>query len=238
MPPTFESNRETNQFTIRLLFHHLLGEDDIEWLSLFAKYELNNEQKLSLIFVRELGAIDNITYRQLNSDITSKKATFDMHRMCEKGLFELKGQSRKTYYIAGQEFIKLNGRANGEISRANGEISRANGEISRANGEISRADGEISRANGEISRAFPTTIINRIRGIKKWAPADEMEKLILEMCEIKPLSLNELSELLSRRPTSIRYQYINPLLKQGKLFYTIPEMLHHPNQKYTTKKKQ
>ena len=273
MPPTFESNRETNQFTIRLLFHHLLGKDDIEWLSLFAKYELNNEQKLSLIFIRELGAIDNITYRQLNSDITSRKATVDLHRMCEKGLFELKGQSRKAYYIAGQEFLLLNSRAGGEISRAdgeisraggeisradgeisradgengradreisraNGEISRANGEISRANGEISRGNGEISRGNGEISRAFPETVINRIRGIKKWAPADEMEILILEMCEIKPLSLNELSELLSRRPTSIRYQYINPLLKQGKLFYTIPEMLNHPNQKYTTKKKQ
>ena len=224
MPPTFESNRETNQFTIRLLFHHLLGKDDIEWLSLFAKHELNNEQKLSLIFIRELGAIDNITYRQLNSDITSRKATVDLHRMCEKGLFELKGQSRKAYYIAGQEFMKLNGKADGEISRADGEISRA--------------DGEISRAGGEISRAFPETIIDRIRGIKKWAPAYEMEKLILEMCEIEPLSLNELSELLSRKPTSIRYQYINPLLKQGKLFYTIPEMLNHPNQKYTTKKKQ
>ena len=266
MPPTFESNRETNQFTIRLLFHHLLGKDDIEWLSLFAKYELNNEQRLSLIFVRELGAIDNITYRQLNSDITSRKATFDLHRMCEMGLFELKGQSRNAYYIAGPdlephiskndgemcranreisrgdgEMCRANDemcRANGEMYRADGEISRADGEISRADGEISRGDGEISRGDGEISRAFPETVINRIRGIKKWAPADEMEKLILEMCEIKPLSLNELSELLSRRPTSIRYQYINPLLKQGKLFYTIPEMLNHPNQKYTTKKKQ
>jgi ATP-dependent DNA helicase RecG len=287
MPPTFESNRETNQFTTRLLFHHLLGKDDIEWLSLFAKYELNNEQKLSLVFIRELGAIDNITYRQLNSDITTRKATFDLHRMCQEGLFELRGQRRNAYYVAGQEFVRLNSRAddlnsraddlnsraeglngrgegemcradgemcrgegemcradgemygaNGEISRANGEISRANGEISRADGEISRADGEISRANGEISRVFPETIIDRIRGIKKWAPAYEMEKLILEMCEIEPLSLNELSELLSRKPTSIRYQYINPLLKQGKLFYTIPEMLNHPNQKYTTKKKQ
>ena len=266
MPPTFESNRETNQFTIRLLFHHLLGKEDIEWLSLFAKYELNNEQRLSLIFVRELGAIDNITYRQLNSDITSRKATFDLHRMCEMGLFELKGQSRNAYYIAGPdlephiskndgemcranreisrgdgEMCRANDemcRANGEMYRADGEISRADGEISRADGEISRGDGEISRGDGEISRAFPETVINRIRGIKKWAPADEMEKLILEMCEIKPLSLNELSELLSRRPTSIRYQYINPLLKQGKLFYTIPEMLNHPNQKYTTKKKQ
>ena len=252
MPPTFESSRENNQFTTRLLFHHLLGKEDIEWLSLFAQHELNNEQRLSLIFVRELGAIDNITYRQLNSDITSRKATFDLHRMCEMGLFELKGQSRNAYYIAGPnlephigkndgEMCRANreiSRGDGEMCRANDEMCRANGEMYRADGEISRGDGEISRGDGEISRAFPETVINRIRGIKKWAPADEMEKLILEMCEIKPLSLNELSELLSRRPTSIRYQYINPLLKQGKLFYTIPEMLNHPNQKYTTKKKQ
>ncbi len=245
MPPTFESNRETNKFTTRLLFHHLLGKDDIEWLSAFSKFELNNEQKLALIFVRELGAIDNITYRQLNSDITTRKATFDLHLMCKEGLFELRGQRRNAYYVAGQEFVRLNSRGDGLNgrgddlnSRADGEMYRGDGEISRADGEISRADGEISRADGEISRAFPETIINRIRGIKKWAPAYEMEKLILEMCEIEPLSLNELSELLSRKPTSIRYQYINPLLKQGKIFYTIPEMLNHPRQKYTTKKKQ
>ena len=142
------------------------------------------------------------------------------------------------YYIAGPNLEPHIGKNDGEMCRANGEMYRADGEISRGDEEISRGDGEISRGDGEISRAFPETVINRIRGIKKWAPADEMEKLILEMCEIKPLSLNELSELLSRRPTSIRYQYINPLLKHGKLFYTIPEMLNHPNQKYTTKKKQ
>ena len=84
---------------------------------------------------------------------------------------------------------------------------------------------------------FPENIQNRILDLKKWTPASEMKTLIIDMCTIKPLGLNEISVLLNRKPSSIRYQYINLLIKQGKLFYTIPEMLSHPNQKYTTKKK-
>ena len=280
MPPTFESSRENNQFTTRLLFHHLLGKDDIEWLSLFAQHELNNEQRLSLIFVRELGAIDNITYRQLNSDITSRKATFDLHRMCEMDLFELKGQSRNAYYIAGPNLESHIGKNDGEMCRANDEMCRANGEMYRANGEISRAneengrggglnsrggglngradekmyggDGEMYRADGEMCRAdgemygaddemygadeLPEALKEKILKIGKRIPEEEMKKLLIELCDLHPFSLHEISILLHRNMVFLRNHYINPLMAQGKLFYTIPEMIRHPNQKYTTKK--
>ena len=205
MPPTFESNRETNKFTIRLLFHHLLGKEDVEWLSLFAKYELNNEQKLSLIFVRELGAIDNITYRQLDSDITSRKATFDLHRMCKEGLLELRGQKRNAYYVAGPEFMQLNGRGDDLNSRGD---------------------------------SLPLELKERIKQLGKRTNPDVMEGMIIDLCNWNPLSLKEIAKLLNRKTSSIRYLYLNKLITKGKLFYTIPEMLNHPNQKYTTKKKQ
>lgn len=224
MPPTFESSRETNVFTLRLLLHHLLGEEDVKWLALFANLDLSNEQRLSLIFIRELGAIDNITYRQLNSDINTRRASLDLHRMCEMGLFELKGQGRNAYYIAGRKFMLLNSRGMEEMCRGEGEISREEGKISRDGVEISRDE------------EFPEEIRNKISKLKKWSPSSEMESLIMELCSIKPLSLSEISSLLGRKPVSIRYQYIIPLLKHGKLFYTIPEMLNHPNQKYTAKK--
>ena len=254
MPPTFESNRETNQFTIRLLFHHLLGKEDIEWLSLFAKYELNNEQKLSLIFIRELGAIDNITYRQLNSDITSRKATVDLHRMCENGLFELRGQRRNAYYVAGQEFVWLNSRAKDLNSRANGLNGRADEKMYGADGEMYGADGEMYGANEEMYGAvdemygavdemygadeLPEALKEKILKIGKRIPEEEMKKLLIELCDLHPFSLHEISILLHRNMVFLRNHYINPLMAQGKLFYTIPEMIRHPNQKYTTKKKQ
>ena len=254
MPPTFESSRENNQFTTRLLFHHLLGKDDIEWLSLFAQHELNNEQRLSLIFVRELGAIDNITYRQLNSDITSRKATFDLHRMCEMGLFELKGQSRNAYYIAGPNLESHIGKNDGEMCRANREISRGDGEISRANEENGRGDGLNSRGDGLNSRGgglnsrgdslnsrgdhLPLELKERIKQLGKRANPKEMERLIIDLCNWNPLSLKEIAKLINRKTSSVRYLYLNKLIAQGKLFYTVPEMLNHPDQKYTTKKKQ
>ena len=58
MPPTFESNHEANKFTARLLLHHFLSKENMEWLAQYAEFDLVNEQKLALVFVREVGAID------------------------------------------------------------------------------------------------------------------------------------------------------------------------------------
>lgn len=72
MPPTFENDHGRNQFTARLLLHHFLGVEDIKWLALFDSYALNEDQKKALIFVKELGTIDNNGYRQLNTVDTLK----------------------------------------------------------------------------------------------------------------------------------------------------------------------
>lgn len=102
IPPTFESDHVDNKFTIRLLLHHLLCEEDIVWLSNFEDYSLNNNQKLALIFTREVGAIDNITYRQL-VNLKSRSAAFDLKALCNKGLPSMKGQGNKTYYVAADK---------------------------------------------------------------------------------------------------------------------------------------
>ncbi len=242
MPPTFESDRSANQFTARLLLHHLLDNETIQWLASYADYSLNNEQRLALVFVREVGAIDNITYRQLNSDMNNQKASFDLHDLCSKGLLEQKGQSRSTYYITGEMFVnsRTNGEnhnAAGENNRGDRENNRGNRENNRANGENSRANGENSRANGENSRAIPENLLEKCKKLKKWESSKKMKSLVIELCEIMPLSISEIAEIINRKPESVRYLYINPLIESGKLFHTIPEMLNHPDQKYTTVKK-
>lgn len=200
MPPTFESNRSANQFTARLLLHHLLDHETIQWLASYANYSLNNEQRLALVFIREVGAIDNITYRQLNSNMNNQKASFDLHDLCTKGLLEQKGQSRSTYYIAGENFVN-------------------------------------SRADGENSRAIPENLLERCKELKKWESSKKMKSLVIELCSVMPLSISEIAQIINRKPESVRYLYVNPLIENKKLFYTIPEMLNHPDQKYTTVKK-
>ena len=234
MPPTFESNRSANQFTARLLLHHLLDSETIQWLAAYADYSLNNEQRLALVFVREVGAIDNITYRQLNSDTNNQIASFDLHYMCTMGLLEQKGQSRNTYYIAGNSFKEINGRGDGENGRGDGENGRGDEENSRGDGENGRGNGENGRGDGENSRVIPEDLLERCKNLKKWEPSDKMKNLIVELCTSVPLSLGDIAKIVKRKPASVRSLYVNPLVKSKKLFFTIPAMINHPDQKYTT----
>ena len=107
MPPTFESNHEANKFTARLLLHHFLSKENMEWLAQYAEFGLVNEQKLALVFVREVGAIDNATYRQLDSSITHARARLEIHKLCDFGFIEKKGQGRNTYYIRTSKVVSL-----------------------------------------------------------------------------------------------------------------------------------
>ena len=79
----------------------------MEWLAQYAEFDLVNEQKLALVFVREVGAIDNATYRQLDSSITHARARLEIHKLCDLGFLEKKGQGRNTYYIRTSKVVSL-----------------------------------------------------------------------------------------------------------------------------------
>jgi len=111
VPPTFESNHAANQFTIRLLLHHFLNEEDIDWLKTFHQFELNDAQKRALIFIRETGAIDNPTYRQLNG-CDSLSASSELRNMRYDAILMQKGKGRATYYIPDSAFYFPHGKHN------------------------------------------------------------------------------------------------------------------------------
>ncbi len=95
-----------------------------------------------------------------------------MHRMCELQLFEQKGQKRNAYYVAGQEFIRLTSCADREMYGANKEKYGAN--------------------------ELPEALKEKILKIGKRVPEEEMKKLLIELCDLHPFSLYEMSILLHR----------------------------------------
>lgn len=52
------------------------------------------------------------------------------------------------------------------------------------------------------------------------------------MCSIIPLSMDDLSVLLHGNSKSFTNKNIKVLLENNQLFYWIPEMINHPQQKY------
>ena len=280
MPPTFESNHEANKFTARLLLHHFLSKENMEWLALYASFDLTNEQKLALVFVREVGAIDNATYRQLDSSITHARARLEIHKLCDLGFLEKKGQGRNTYYIRTSKVVSLGERLRpqdekilpqhgtlGEKIPPQGEMyhgkhgilvqkippqgemyhgkhgtlgERYQGENERYQAFEERYQGEVGtfgeRYQGlnreELLLLLPDDIKNRIDEVGKRVPKDILNKLVVDMCSIVPLSMDDLSVLLHRNSKSFKNKNIKVLLETKQLFYWIPEMINHPQQKY------
>lgn len=232
MPPTFESDHSNNQFTIRLLLHHFLNEEDILWLSLFDEFELNDNQKRDLIFVREVGAIDNAASRQLNG-IDTTAASQNLRTMREKEILSQKGKGRYTYYIPNEAFALW------KLSPAFAKTTEAQKQTTEAQKQITEPLHQITEPAAQTTEPseweiLPAELRAKIDFLGKKASRESIEELILEICNYKPCSPEVLAKILNRQSNHIYREYIKPLKDAGKLGFTIPEMPNHPDQAYKT----
>ena len=97
--PLLQSDRTGNSFMAMLLFHHFLSQEDLNWLKSFEEHGLAEEEMRAMISAREVGAIDNSTYRDINRESDTLAASKHLRKLCDCGLLEKKGQSSATYYI-------------------------------------------------------------------------------------------------------------------------------------------
>ena len=227
--------------------------------------------------MREVGAIDNATYRQLDSSSTHARARLEIHKLSDLGFLEKKGQGRNTYYIRTSKVVSLverlrpqderllpqhgtlcekippqhgtlgekiplqHGTLGEKIPLQHGTLGeRYQGENERYQAFEERYQGEVGtfgeRYQGvnreELLLLLPDDIKKRIDEVGKRGPKDVLNKLVVDMCSIVPLSMDDLSVLLHRKSKSFKNKNIKVLLETKQLFYWIPEMINHPQQKY------
>ena len=263
--------------------------------------------------MREVGAIDNATYRQLDSSITHARARLEIHKLCDLEFLAKKGQGRNTYYIRTSKVVSLGERLppQDERLRPQGErllplhgtlgerlppqgerllpqhgtlcerippqhgtlcerippqhgtlcekippqhgtlgekiplqhgtlgekIPPQHGTLGeRYQGENERYQAFEERYQGvnreELLLLLPDDIKKRIDEVGKRVPKDVLNKLVVDICSIVPLSMDDLSVLLHRNSKSFKNKNIKVLLETNQLFYWIPEMINHPQQKY------
>ena len=211
--------------------------------------------RMALVFVREVGAIDNATYRQLDSSITHARARLEIHKLCDLGFLEKKGQGRNTYYIRTSKVVSLGERLRPQDKRllpqhgTLGEKIPPQGEMYHGKhgtfGE--RYQGENERYQGKLGTfEEPTPALNRdtlleelpdelkikIEKVGKRILKEDLNQIIIALCSMRPYNIEELTLLLGRNPKSFKNFNIKNLLETKRLFYWIPEMIRHPQQKY------
>ena len=213
----------------------------MEWLAQYAEFGLVNEQKLALVFVREVGAIDNATYRQLDSSITHARARLEIHKLCDLGFIEKKGQGRNTYYIRTSKVVSLGERLRPQNERLLPLHGTLGERLLPQHGTLGKkippqhGTFEIEsqpKSRNELLRELPKGLQERVAKLGKWASREKVSQLLVDLCAFKPYSYEELALIIQRAAKPMKDKYIKPLRLANKLFYWIPEMINHPLQKY------
>jgi ATP-dependent DNA helicase RecG len=227
-PPTFESDHGANLFTARLLLHHFLNEEDLAWLKKFDSLSLNDNQKRALVFLREVGAIDNPAFRQLNGcDIL--RASNELRLLRDWGLLEQKGRGRSTYYIPTKFFNEGTNTPTQPASRR-GALKAPENQIFTVSAP---AKTPHSTPAQELVHQWPEALWQQYSRIgKRTNDAQQIQDFIAELCKVRDYKLQEIAAILDRQPKYILQTYLQPLMKAGLLVYTFPDMPNHPNQAY------
>ncbi|MCC6448589.1 MAG: putative DNA binding domain-containing protein [Chitinophagaceae bacterium] len=219
-PPTFDSDRNGNQFVTRLLLHHFLDEKDLKWLAGFGNIELTDGQKQALIFVREVGAIDNQTFRQM-ADCDTLKASNELRSLKFFNLFEPKGKGKGTYYVAG----KL-------LTTSLEAISTPPQNLSTPPLELSTPPPVLSASPPDLE-ALIQPIVARISqlNLREHNP-EKVKTIIQDLCALKPMKASEIASYFSKGENYIKRKYLREMIQDKQLTYLYPEMLNHPDQAY------
>ena len=147
-PPLFESDRGNDQFVARYFFHHFLGAEDIAWLAQFKDLHLSEDEAKALIVVREAGAINNGTYREL-SKVDTLTASQSLCRLRDAGLLAQKGRGSATYYVPTEKLLDngLSSNPPSLSSKPDGLSSNPDSLSSKPSGLPATAEGPLDKFN-------------------------------------------------------------------------------------------
>ena len=252
-PPTFESDRAGNTFTGRFLLHHFLSDSDLKWLSGLEEQNLSESQKYALIFVREQGAVDNRTLRQLTG-MEVLGASTELRKLRDLELLTKKGGGAATYYVPGAALPDCEHDTSGAehdtlapehdtldpelVSLAPEHVSLAEKHVSLGSEHTSLAPKHTSLAPEHTSLApeLPPQLVTELLTLGS-RPGDRIRPLIKKICSERAFTAMELCSLLGRKHADrLKRDYLRPMVEARELELTFPDMERHPKQAYRTPK--
>lgn len=234
LPPTFESSRRPDQFVATFLFHHFLEQEDLSWLRGLTAESLSDEEARALVVVRELGAIDNAVYRNVNRTDTLN-ASVHLRRLRDLGLLAMKGSGSRTYYVPGPAFATDPIQTSAPIPTSlAGKTHQPAPNTPQAAPDTPQADPNTRQAGSPIGRSdLPAELQAQLPPPGTKPRRVVMRALLLALCAWRPFSARELAALLGRQDHKhLVRELLSPMVAEGLLVYTIPGMEKHPEQRY------
>lgn len=229
LPPAFESSRSPDQFVATFLFHHLLDPSDLTWLRQTTQEKLSDEEARALVFTREVGAIDNAAYRDINR-VDTLNASGHLRRLRDLGILTMKGSGNRTYYVLASPVSTVPSLTPPELPA---DPHKLPADPHKLPADPHKLPSDPHKHAPATPGDPPASLLARIAAAGVRPRQEALRTLIIELCGWRPHSARELAELLGKRdPRELVRQHLRPLVEAGALAYEFPEMPNHPQQKY------
>lgn len=228
-PPTFESNRQADEFVATLFLHNLLDDADLAWLAGFDDLKLTTDEMRALVHVREVGRITNAAYRDL-SGVGTLEASARLRRLRDLGLLEQHDRGAATYYTPSARLIGVVSERSGPVQQQSGELPEESVELGEKSVEL--AEESVDLRGKSVSLDLPEELAQEVARLNRWTPQPKLRQLIVRLCSWRDLSADELAAVLRRNKRYLQSHYIGPMVRTGELAYTIPDKPNDPKQRY------
>ena len=248
-PPTFDSDRDTDQFLATFLMHHFLDQQDIEWLAHFKSANLSDDEARILIHAREIGSVNNFVCRYYTK-LDTLGASSILRRLRDLDLLEQHPHASATYYTPTDRLLHPEVSERARLQKSSdkkttlldfpqGGMSGQEDSLPTMGGGLPTMPGSLPTMLGLLPTlldGLPADLLEEIRGLGQRSPPAHVKDLIARLCDIRAFTAEDLAKILQRNKKWVKRSYLAPMIRDGIIEYTIPENPQHPSQAYRTKK--
>jgi len=140
----------------------------------------------------------------------------------------MKGASSRTYYVPGTAFVTRSLTGHVPSDASNPHHSSPDTHQPSPNTHQPVADTH------QLLAALPASLRARIPSTGTKPRKETLRALIRDLCAWRALSAREIAALLGGRDHKhLVREFLSPMVHEGLLAYTTPEMENHPDQRYT-----
>jgi predicted HTH transcriptional regulator/predicted transcriptional regulator len=216
-PPQIDLQSEFDEFGITLPYQHLLSNEDRSWLDDFGA-PLTRAEQLALVIARHDEWVDNEAVRNVTG-LHGADVSRVLTGLRNRGLLEMVGSKRGASY-----------RLSAATGIADSGQSIADSSPTIADSGSSITDNEPDLADNAENWESLLRIASPARDRKR-LPPHQLDRIIVRLCGVEPLSIRQLAALLDRGERHMQ-EIVRNLVATGAI-RPVRRERRHPHQRYS-----
>ena len=240
--PHIEPIQQPDRVRLTLPMVSLFTEESLAKLRLLPGFDqLVGHEVVALVAADVEGSVNNRRLQQFSTEHATD-ITKMLQGLVARGFLAKNNYGRWTTYQLAVEIPSNSMRNEGNLPHLDESLPHLSESLPHSGGNLPHLDGNPPHSEEFSMRLgpdLPRSLIKRLLAIsavareKKSLSSEKIYEIIRNLCQVCPLTVVQIAELLQRTPKGIRDRYISKMVEKDAIQPLFPEP-NHPQQAYKT----